>query len=373
MAVGQADAVEGFTPDSGSADNVWRFAEETGVTQTRVTPDVYRAVRVDRDTLLATLARVEERRHNEPLPVLTLPMPDGSFARFRIEAAPQRGLEAVQAYRGRGLDEGSARIEWTARGMHAVVRTSEGAIYIDPVPGSVAGDYVTYFARDAGRPLLDAPDLPLVAARQIETLMGEKANRTPVQRKIDSGLLDAWQMMQRNEVAPGVTYDRLPVELEARELSVERPAEHAGRDDGDRAQRVLVDIKADVTPAVLARIEELGGEVVNSVGKYRAIRAWLPLDAVEILATLDEVQRIGIADRAITNREEQRPKFLSDKGASLAADKVNTSEGDAAHAAPAARATFGPSTAPASASASCRTALRRSRIARPRATFRIRC
>lgn len=339
MAVGQADAGDEPTPHSGSADNVWRFADETDVTRARVTPDVYRAARMDRDTLLATLARVQERRHNEPLPVLTLPMPDGSFARFRIEAVPQRGLDRVQAYRGRGLDKGDARIEWTARGMHAVVRTSEGAIYIDPVPGSVAGDYVTYFAREANRPLLDAPDLPLVAARQIEMLMAEKANRTLVQRKVDSRLLDTWQMMQRDEVAPGVTYDRLPVELEARDISVERPADHAGRADGDRAERVLVDIKADVTPAVLARIEELGGEVVNSVGKYRAIRAWLPLDAVEILATLDEVQRIGVADRAITNREEPRPRFLSDKIAS-AADKVDTSEGDAAHDAPAARATL---------------------------------
>ena len=153
--------------------------------------------------------------------------------------------------------------------------------------------------------------------------------------------------MQRNEVAPGVTYDKLPVEFEADDASVERPVEgpaarpveHVGRADRDGIKRVLVDIKADVAPAVLARIEELGGEVVNSVSKYRAIRAWLPLDTVEVLATLDEVQWIRVADRAVTNREVTRPKLVSD--AATGTDKVDTSEGDAAHDATGARATFG--------------------------------
>ena len=343
MAAGQAGAGDGSQPPlgSGSADNVWHFADKPGVTAgTRGMPNAYMIVRLDRDALQASLAQVSKRRHNAPLPVLTLPMPDGSFARFRIEAEPQGGRDAVQAYRGRGLDTGDARIEWTAKGLHAIVLTPRGSVYVDPVPG-VAGDYATYYAKDAGRPLLDAPDLPLAAVRQIESVMGEKASRSPVQRKIDSRLLDAWQMMQRNEVAPGVTYDKLPVELEAVDATVERPAEHVRPDDGDGAKRVLVDIKADVTPGVLARIEELGGEVVNSVRKYRAIRAWLPLDTVEVLATLDEVQWIRVADRAITNREVLPPKYVSENAAPRVTDKVDTSEGDAAHDATGARATFG--------------------------------
>ena len=338
VAAGQADAGDGSPPQVRSADNVWHLAEESSdVIGTRVTPDAYRAVRLDRNTLLDTLARATERRHNEPLPVLTLPMPDGSFARFRIEAAPERALEAVEAYRGRGLDLGDARIEWTARGMHAVVRTPQGSVFIDPVPG-VAGEYVTYFARDAGRPLLDAPGLPFVAVRQIETLMGEKANRDPVQRKVDSRLLHAREMLEREEVVPGVTYDRLPVELEVGDAPVQETAEYADPEAGPK--RVLVDIRADVNPAVLARIGELGGEVVNSVGKFRAIRTWLPLNTVEVLAALDEVQWIRVADRAFTNREERRD-FLSDNAASGSTDKVDTSEGDAAHDAKGARSRFG--------------------------------
>jgi hypothetical protein len=63
---------------------------------------------------------------------------------------------------------------------------------------------------------------------------------------------------------------------------------------------VAVDIRADVTPAVLERIRTLGGRVINSVGRYRAIRAHVPLSAVEKLAELDAVQWIRNADKAVT-------------------------------------------------------------------------
>ena len=63
---------------------------------------------------------------------------------------------------------------------------------------------------------------------------------------------------------------------------------------------VEVDIRADVTSLVLARIRSLGGTVINSVPKYRVIRARLPLSAVETIATLDAVKSIRSADEAVT-------------------------------------------------------------------------
>ena len=85
--------------------------------------------------------------------------------------------------------------------------------------------------------MLDGSDLPLAAVRQVESLMWEKANRTPVQREIDSRLLHARQMVRDEEVAPGVIYDRLPVELGAVDAPAERPPEllpsEAGGSDGN--------------------------------------------------------------------------------------------------------------------------------------------
>ena len=98
----------------------------------------------------------------------------------------------------------------------------------------------------------------------------------------------------------------------------------------------MVDIRADVTPAVLARIQSLGGTVVNSVPKYRAIRARLPLTALEPLATLEAVQFIRPADQPITDQVLQRSDVAR---AVVATSKVNTSEGDVAHQANSARTT----------------------------------
>ena len=110
--------------------------------------------------------------------------------------------------------------------------------------------------------------LPRTIERQIEVLLAEKAQRTPAQRKLSSHLLDAWRAVQGQPAVDAL---------------------------------VTVDIRADVTPAVLERIRALGGTVLSSVPQYRAIRARLPLSALEPLATLDAVQLVRPADQAQTH------------------------------------------------------------------------
>ena len=83
--------------------------------------------------------------------------------------------------------------------------------------------------------------LPVKAVRQIEALLAAKAQRTPVQQKVSSQLLVARR-------GAGV---------------VRRQARFASAAD----ELVTVDIRADVTPPVLARIRVLGGTVINSVLK----------------------------------------------------------------------------------------------------------
>ena len=137
-------------------------------------------------------------------------------------------------------------------------------------------------------------ELAVKTVRQIEALLAEKAQRTPAQRKVSSQLLSARQDQQYS--------------VARRQAAVEVAAD----------ETVMVDILADVTPEVLARIRSLGGTVINSVPKYRGIRARLPLAAVEPLAGLDAVQSIHPADQAVTRKDD-------------------TSEGDVAHRANSAR------------------------------------
>ena len=93
--------------------------------------------------------------------------------------------------------------------------------------------------------------------QSIASILAAKAQRTPAQRKLSSQLLDATGSAQPSE---GVARRQAPgagvKDKQAPTTDVEDEV-------------VTVDIRADVTPAVLARIQDLGGTVLSSVPKYR--------------------------------------------------------------------------------------------------------
>ena len=164
--------------------------------------------------------------------------------------------------------------------------------------------------------------LPARAVRQIQSLLSAKVRRTPAQRKVSSQLLDARRTPRRKPPAAGS--GRL------------QAADPEATDE-----RVMVDIRAEVTPAVLTRIRELGGTVINSVPKYQAIRAQIPLRAVVRLAVLDEIRTIRPADKARTRGQAARlfPASRTRTADFPVTKKDDTTEGDAAHRADSARST----------------------------------
>jgi hypothetical protein len=88
--------------------------------------------------------------------ILTLPKPDGSFERFRVENSPimEAGLAAqhaeIQTYEGVSVDDPSdtLRADQTPLGFHASVRSDDGDWYIDPYYQDDTSAYVSYFGRD---------------------------------------------------------------------------------------------------------------------------------------------------------------------------------------------------------------------------------
>jgi len=140
------------------------------------------------------------------------------------------------------------------------------------------------------------------ALKQISALEKEKESRTPTQQKIDSQLLYADKMRRGVPIADGVPVQRVDL-------------------DKDNQGRILVDIKADVTDALLQYIKTLGGNVVNDFPQYQAIRAGVPLANIEDLAARGEVKFVEPAVRAMNNTVD--------------------SEGDYTHQTHGARTTFG--------------------------------
>ena len=114
---------------------------------------------------------------------------------------------------------------------------------------------------------------------QINAILAEKQSRNLSQKKIGSGLLyGARKQLGRVPVA-GAPQLRNSIDVDAR-------------------NRVLVDIKADVSPALEDAIIALGGEVVSSHTRFHAIRAWLPVGRIESLGWRDDIKSIRQAEKS---------------------------------------------------------------------------
>jgi uncharacterized repeat protein (TIGR03803 family) len=151
---------------------------------------------------------------------------------------------------------------------------------------------------------VSAADISVQAQREIAALLQEKATRTPTQLKLESQLIHALKTRQGQVFAVGVTNLQPDVQVQP---------------DG----RVLVDLKAVVTPALQDLIRANGGRIINSFSKFQAIRALVPVDQLESLAASPDIKSIRRADEAHTST-----------------GSVNA-EGDNTHLASAARSAFG--------------------------------
>ena len=150
----------------------------------------------------------------------------------------------------------------------------------------------------------NAQQISAVTQTQIEALLAEKAARTPAQQKMDSQLV-YFAKQNRGEVYAAAAPKHRP-NLKVYEQN-----------------RVLVDLTAEVTSDLLDAITKGGGVVLSQFPKMRAIRAYMPIELVEPLASRADVRWIRPADECANSLG------------------TVTTEGDTTHLAAAARTTFG--------------------------------
>jgi hypothetical protein len=144
--------------------NIWRDVGEASITpgaERYIIPNKYRTIAADLaalDALLASAPR-ENTAADSPAVIISLPLPDGAFGRFRIQeyAMMEPALAAkfpeIKTYLGQGVDDPTAtvRLDRTPAGFHGMILSSGETIYIDPYSRGDITHYISYFKRDFDR------------------------------------------------------------------------------------------------------------------------------------------------------------------------------------------------------------------------------
>jgi hypothetical protein len=132
-------------------------------------------------------------------------------------------------------------------------------------------------------------DIQPSALAQIGALMAEKASRTGAQQKIDSQLIYAIKMRRGEPIAAGV--QTLDIDL----------AYVAGRASDE--PRVVVDVAAEVTGALLQQVQALGAQVVAATIGQSGLRLAVTMEQIEPIASLAEVVFVQPKQDAMTSRQ----------------------------------------------------------------------
>ena len=176
-----------------SASDLWVEAAAASAPEQRLEPGralKARWVRFDAAQLQSLFEQAAEAHRAAAAPgaaapgvVLALPLADGSSLRFKLQPlavmAPGLAARYPQIQTWLGVAEGraglTARIDWSPRGLRAMIFTPEGRVFIDPGRGEQAGLHQVYRRQDlALRPR--QPDRVLtVPGRQSSALSAELA------------------------------------------------------------------------------------------------------------------------------------------------------------------------------------------------------
>lgn len=150
--------VRAVSPD-GAFQTLSESPAEVLAAEAWVRPIVYQPVRLVPNQLQATLQMApmefSDMARQAPL-VMSVPMPDGTFARFDVVESPVMAPELaakfpeIRTYLGRGIDDPAAtmRSDLTPAGFHAQILSPSGSVYIDPITRGNIEHYASYYKRD---------------------------------------------------------------------------------------------------------------------------------------------------------------------------------------------------------------------------------
>jgi len=160
-----------------SDDGVWQRIPEHKIQQIGIhasSPRSYLTFQLNRDILKSILKQAPLEFTSDAVTKnisLSLPMPDGRFARFRIVESPiiEPALAAkypeIKTYSAQGIDDRTTtvRLGWTSGGFHAFGLTSDRSFYIGVYQFGDTQNYLSYWG--------DKDSLP---AKKFECLVNDQ-------------------------------------------------------------------------------------------------------------------------------------------------------------------------------------------------------
>jgi subtilisin-like proprotein convertase family protein len=126
-----------------------------------IIPDKFRTVQLDTAGLLPFLHLLPAEKDilydRNNTPVLLIPMPNGTMAKFHVWESSVMAPELAAAYpelrtfTGQGIDDPTAtiKLDWTEFGFHAMILSPiSGSVFIDPYDQKTVNNYISYYKAD---------------------------------------------------------------------------------------------------------------------------------------------------------------------------------------------------------------------------------
>ena len=149
---------------------IWQDVNESSITDNQnrqIVPQQYRSLSLNIPQLKILLSKAPMEFSlgiGTPSVNFEMPLPDGRFANFNILESPIMEPELaakypeLKTYIGYGLTEGiyNVRFDLTPIGFHAMIRTIDGDVFIDPYSNGNIINYISYYKKDY-QPLVGNP------------------------------------------------------------------------------------------------------------------------------------------------------------------------------------------------------------------------
>ena len=150
----------------GFSGKLWREIDDAALQQRQlmrpIVPRQYRTFALDQNALKNLLQQAPmeftEAARSSSL-TISLPMPDGTFARFAVAESPVMEAELalkhpdIKTYSGTGIDDptATARFGISPSGFNSMILSSGGTILVDRYAVGDTDNYISYFKNDVER------------------------------------------------------------------------------------------------------------------------------------------------------------------------------------------------------------------------------